>query len=149
MPPPARLVAVGRRHRDDPFYRYKMPAPDALELGAGNGVHTRLGNLDDVARALARPPAALAAFLAARLACRAHFDGDAWSVRGHPGAVAIADAVDAFVDAYVLCGRCGNPETACALRKGGGAELRCAACGERTRLEADRVVRKMAPARAP
>lgn len=40
----------------DEFFRYKMPTLKVQIQGSGNGIHTNIVNLDELAKAIKRPP---------------------------------------------------------------------------------------------
>ncbi|KAG8213289.1 domain found in IF2B/IF5-domain-containing protein [Butyriboletus roseoflavus] len=129
-----------RRDVDDKFYRYRMPLLLTKIEGKGNGIKTVIPNMSDVARALSRPPAYITKFFGCELGAQTPFDekNDRYIVNGAHDAVRLRELLDAFIDKFVLCRSCKNPETDLVILKNGRNEdiIRdCKACGERTGID--------------
>lgn len=118
------------RDVDDDFYRYKMPRLVAKVEGRGNGIKTVIVNMADIAKALVRPPSYPTKYLGYELGAQTTTDAvaDKWIVNGKHDQDVLANLLDGFIEKFVLCKTCRNPETQMAL-KGGNIELRCKACG--------------------
>ena len=56
------IVGTDKTKALDPHYRYKMPALE-IRVGSGNGIKTILDNLDDISKALKRPPELILKYL--------------------------------------------------------------------------------------
>lgn len=127
---------IGAANAGDAFYRYKMPKVAVKVEGRGNGVHTRIVNLADIAKALERPPEYILKFIGYELgACTR----SASIVNGEHDAKRIGDIVESFVGSYVCCRSCGNPETTVKVKRGACApSLKCKACGFLTAVDAAR-----------
>jgi translation initiation factor 5 len=124
------LVNIGDCHSDDMFYRYKMPVVETKVEGKGNGIKTKLVNIDQVAQALGRPERMLLKYLGASLGT---------SVTGNVlrGAHQVEDImahISKFVDAYVLCQVCTNPETTLKVKKD-RLKATCKACGAKSYID--------------
>lgn len=129
-----------RRDVDDKFYRYRMPLLLTKIEGKGNGIKTVVPNMSDVARALSRPPAYITKFFGCELGAQTPFDekNDRYIVNGAHDAARLRELLDGFIDKFVLCRSCKNPETDLVILKNGRNEdiIRdCKACGERTGID--------------
>jgi translation initiation factor 5 len=97
------------RTKDDPSYRYKMPTLQTRIEGKGNGIKTKLLNLENVSRHLRISPGYPLRFVGAE--CCASVDVKVNTVTGQFSTEAIAVIIDRFIEKYILCHRCGLPET--------------------------------------
>jgi len=136
----ASAVVNIRRDVDDKFYRYRMPVLQTKIEGKGNGIKTVIPNMSDVARALSRPPTYTTKFFGCELGAQTSFDekNDRYIVNGAHNADRLRELLDGFIDKFVLCKSCKNPETELVVLKVGRAEdiIRdCKACGERTGVD--------------
>lgn len=129
-----------RRDVDDKFYRYRMPLLLTKIEGKGNGIKTVIPNMSDVARALSRPPTYPTKYFGCELGAQTSFDekNDRYIVNGAHDANRLRELLDGFIDKFVLCRSCKNPETDLVIQKVGRSEdiIRdCKACGERTGVD--------------
>ncbi|KAF7327639.1 Splicing factor 3B subunit 1 [Mycena kentingensis (nom. inval.)] len=129
-----------RRDVDDKFYRYRMPILLTKIEGKGNGIKTVLPNMADVARALSRPPSYTTKFFGCELGAQTTCDekNERYIVNGAHDATRLRELLDGFIEKFVLCKSCKNPETELIILKVGRNEdiIRdCKACGERTDVE--------------
>ncbi|KAI6025942.1 domain found in IF2B/IF5-domain-containing protein [Pisolithus orientalis] len=137
--PAAGIVNI-RRDVDDKFYRYRMPLLLTKIEGKGNGIKTVIPNMSDVARALSRPPSYITKFFGCELGAQTPFDekNDRYIVNGAHDAIRLRELLDGFIDKFVLCASCKNPETDLNVVKNGRREdifRDCKACGERTNID--------------
>ena len=135
-----------RRDVDDKFYRYRMPLLETKIEGRGNGIKTVVPNMTDIARALSRPPTCMllwkdthtdpTKFFGCELGAQTVIDekGDRYIVNGAHGADDLRKLLDSFIDKFVLCGACKNPETDLKI-KDGDILRDCKACGKRTYVD--------------
>ena len=129
-----------RRDVDDKFYRYRMPLLLTKIEGKGNGIKTVVPNMADVSRALSRPPSYPTKFFGCELGAQTSFDekNDRYIVNGAHDASRLRELLDVFIDKFVLCRSCKNPETDLIILKSGRNEdiaRDCKACGERTDVD--------------
>jgi len=129
-----------RRDVEDKFYRYRMPLLMTKIEGKGNGIKTVIPNMSDVARALSRPPTYPTKFFGSELGAQTSFDekNDRYIVNGAHDPDRLRELLDGFIDKFVLCRSCKNPETELVILKQGRNEdiIRdCKACGERTGVD--------------
>ena len=118
------------RNVQDAFYRYKMPRLQAKVEGKGNGVKTVVVNMVDIARALARPPTYVTKYFGFELGAQTQLDikAERYIVNGCHDAGKMQDILDGFIEKFVLCEKCENPETVLKVKKNViGAS--CKACG--------------------
>lgn len=125
------------RDNNDPFYRYKMPPIQSKTEGRGNGIKTAVLNLSDVARALARPPSYLVKFFGFELGAQTSMneDTDRYLVNGVHESSKLQDVLDGFINKFVLCASCKNPETEIIINKDETLDRDCKACGKRTAID--------------
>jgi translation initiation factor 2 beta subunit (eIF-2beta)/eIF-5 len=117
------------RDVEDPFYRYKMPILVTKVEGRGNGIYTVLENLAAVGKALGRPPEHLLKYFATELSCASKTMSGRFILTGKHET--LNWAIDKFIDGFVLCGKCKNPETDVAVK--GKMKMVCRACGTATK----------------
>jgi translation initiation factor 5 len=105
--------------------------------GKGNGIKTVVPNMSDVARALSRPPTYPTKFFGSELGAQTTVDekNDRYIVNGAHDAGRLRELLDAFIDKFVLCGSCKNPETDLIVTKTEMIVRDCKACGERTDVD--------------
>jgi translation initiation factor 5 len=105
--------------------------------GKGNGIKTVVPNMSDVARALSRPPTYPTKFFGSELGAQTSVDekNDRYIVNGAHDAERLRELLDAFIDKFVLCGSCKNPETDLTVTKNEMIVRDCKACGERTGVD--------------
>src|ERR1700753_567524 len=60
---------------------------------------------------------------------------DRYIVNGAHDATRLRELLDGFIDKFVLCGSCKNPETDIIITKTEDILLDCKACGQRTRVD--------------
>lgn len=133
MAPTAGIVNI-RRDVDDKFYRYRMPLLLTKIEGKGNGIKTVIPNMSDVAKALTRPATYPTKFFGCELGAQTSFDekADRYIVNGAHDASRLRELLDSFIDKFVLCGSCKNPETELIITKNDEIIRDCKACGQRT-----------------
>lgn len=126
-----------RRDVDDKFYRYRMPVLLTKIEGKGNGIKTVIPNMSDVARALSRPPTYPTKFFGCELGAQTSFDekNDRYIVNGAHDATKLRELLDGFIEKFVLCKSCKNPETDLIITKNDYIIRDCKACGERTAVD--------------
>jgi translation initiation factor 5 len=117
-----------------------MPLLTTKIEGKGNGIKTVVPNMSDVARALSRPPAYPTKFFGCELGAQTSFDekNERYIVNGAHDANRLRELLDVFIEKFVLCKSCKNPETDLVILKSGRSEeiIRdCKACGERTDVD--------------
>lgn len=127
-----------RRDVEDKFYRYKMPVLLTKIEGRGNGIKTVIPNMEDVARALARPPTYPAKFFGCELGAQTSFADDRYIVNGAHQADHLRKLLDTFIEKFVLCPSCKNPETELIITgKGKHEDIHrdCKACGRKNGID--------------
>lgn len=125
-----------RRDVKDAFYRYKMEKIQSKIEGKGNGIKTVIVNLHNVADQLARPPNYVIKYFGFELGAQTNIDpkDDRWIVNGAHEASKLQDHLDGFINKFVLCKDCKNPETVVNI-KDGDIILDCKACGHHTHAD--------------
>ena len=120
------------RGLDDQFYRYKMPKLQAKVEGKGNGIKTVIVNMVEIAKALNRPPMYPTKYFGCILGAQVNYDNknDRYIVNGAHDATKLQDLLDGFIQKYVLCQNCKNPETVLGVQaKKSIITTSCKACG--------------------
>lgn len=106
--------------------------------GRGNGIKTVVPNMEDVARALNRPPSYPTKFFGTELGAQTTMANDRYIVNGAHQADRLRELLDAFIDKFVLCASCKNPETELVITGRGNNEdihRDCKACGAHTGID--------------
>jgi translation initiation factor 5 len=125
-----------RRDVTDLFYRYKMERLQSKIEGKGNGIKTVIVNLSSVAQSLARPPSYVIKYFGFELGAQTTTNptDDRWIINGAHEASKLQDYLDGFINKFVLCRKCKNPETDVVI-KDDNISLDCKACGVRTDVD--------------
>ncbi|KAL4924459.1 translation initiation factor eIF5 [Aspergillus undulatus] len=125
-----------RRDVTDPFYRYKMEPLQSKIEGKGNGIKTVVVNLNSVAGSLSRPPAYVIKYFGFELGAQANAKptDERWIINGAHDAKKLQDYLDGFINKFVLCKKCKNPETDVII-KDEKIILDCKACGQRSDVD--------------
>jgi len=126
-----------RRDVDDAFYRYKMPKLISKVEGKGNGIKTVIPNMSDIGKSLYRPPAYPTKFFGCELGAQVKCDekNDRYIVNGAHDAPKLQQLLDVFIQKFVLCPSCKNPETDLIIGKDGHIQRDCKACGKRNPVD--------------
>ncbi|KAJ1503953.1 hypothetical protein HMI55_002244 [Coelomomyces lativittatus] len=100
-------------NQDDLFYRYKMPPIQSKIEGKGNGIKTVVPNMTEVAKALGRPPMYACKYFGTELGAQTKHEpkNDRYIVNGAHDAQRLQELLDGFIQKFVLCTYCRNPET--------------------------------------
>ncbi|MCL7042615.1 hypothetical protein MKW94_004263 [Papaver nudicaule] len=125
------LQDIGAGNSDDAFYRYKMPKMLTKIEGRGNGIKTNVVNMVDIAKALDRPASYTTKYFGYELGAQSKFDEKSGVaiVNGSHDTAKLAGLLENFIKKYVQCYGCGNPETHIIITKTKTVQLKCAACG--------------------
>jgi len=123
----------------DAFYRYKMPDLEPYVQSSGNGIKTALLNIADIAKALARPVTYPCRYMAYTLGATLEMNEkeSRFIINGNHSKDDLCKILDDFIDKYVLCSKCKNPETVMTVAKSRESlRLKCKACGAITTVDA-------------
>ena len=101
----------------DPFYRYKR---NVIQTQGGKGNNTVVKNIDAIAKQLDRSPEQIATFFRKKLSVNVRIDKRGFIMAGQYTIPMLEDLLEEYIEKYILCPECGNPETT----KDG-----CKACG--------------------
>ncbi|KAJ3205740.1 hypothetical protein HDU67_008670 [Dinochytrium kinnereticum] len=125
-----------RRDVSDKFYRYKMPRLISKIEGKGNGIKTVIPNMQDIAKSLGRPATYPTKFFGCELGAQVKCDekNDRYIVNGSHDAEKLQNLLDGFINKFVLCADCKNPETDLVI-KGDDITRDCQACGAHTPVD--------------
>ncbi|KAI9298492.1 eukaryotic translation initiation factor 5 [Neoconidiobolus thromboides FSU 785] len=126
-----------RRDNNDPFYRYKMPKLISKIEGKGNGIKTVIPNMPEIAKALSRPPEYPTKFFGCELGAQVKSEAknDRYIVNGAHEAEKLQDLLYLFIEKFVLCKECKNPETDLFILKDQSIIRDCKACGKRSGVD--------------
>jgi translation initiation factor 5 len=91
----------------DPYYRYKMHPVTITQSGNLYKI-----NLVQIAKDLNRPPKLLIKFIKSTLGINLILKGDEVTTTSNNNASVYQQKIMLFINKYVLCKKCGNPETA-------------------------------------
>jgi len=115
----------------DPNYRYQMPFLKVKVEGKGKMVKTIVENIDEVAKSLERNTEYIMKFFAFDLGVQYSFKNGKHTLGSARSAEELQKILDIFIDKFLLCDSCSNPETVFQISKN-QLTLSCKACGSRT-----------------
>lgn len=99
------MIPVDRQSKD-PFFRYKMPQVSI----ANDASKTIILNLDIIAKAICRNPQHILKFLSINFGCTCVFT-PRYALNGTFDIQKVQSGIYDFIDIFVLCKACRNPET--------------------------------------
>lgn len=107
--------------------RFHLAKPGIEKAGA----RTIITNFLEIAGSLRRDPDDMFKFLLQQLATKGSLEGQRATIQGVFSQEQVARKIDLYMNMYVLCPKCGKPDTKLVHEK--GRELiRCEACGEKS-----------------
>lgn len=119
----------------DPHYRYKMPKLTAKIEGSGNGIKTVITNISSVSRSIGRPPSYPLKYFGTELGANVKMDpqADLYVMNGAHDPEKLLELLYKFIEKFVLCNKCKNPETRISVER---KEIyqRCIACGHESTI---------------
>lgn len=140
------IINIDKKKREDAHYRYKMPSLECKVESGGNGVKVVFSNLPDVCAALHRPNESLLKFLGISRGAQTTFDAkdNKYYMMGNHLTQELQDVVFDFIERFVLCKACRNPETT-VMPGNRSVKMRCGACGKDTSLDQqdDKIVKEL------
>jgi translation initiation factor 5 len=131
-------LSIDPRQKDDAAYRYKMPAVVGKVEGRGNGIKTVVVNCSRIAQALERPPSHLTKFFGCELGAQSKWTlaADRAVLTGAHQTGDLQEMIFLYIEKFVLCGSCRNPETKLKVKvKSGTISRTCAACGAKSSVD--------------
>ena len=113
----------------DPHHRYFRPESDCRLSGKGYAAKTEIANLKEIVCSLKRKPDQIIKYMSQKLQCNTK---DQITLSGHHDVTEIEEKLENYIEEFVLCSYCGNPETVIEISPKKVVYLRCKACGEST-----------------
>lgn len=113
---------------NDEFYRYKRRILKVKVESSGNGIKTRLVNLDEIAQDLDRNDSALLKYFSIQLGSAIKITKNAYLLNGQFNKKNMKSILEKYIQEYVLCGKCKNPETTLNKSKK-KIQKQCKSCG--------------------
>jgi translation initiation factor 5 len=115
-----------------------MPKLVAKVEGKGNGIKTVIVNMVDVGKALARPAEYPTKYFGCELGAQTQMDkkNDRYIVNGSHNGDKLQEILDSFIEKFVLCEECDNPETTFVVQpKKEKITSVCSACGHSSLID--------------
>ena len=107
-----------------------MPTLEYTWVGKGGGKKTILSNCENVARALHRNPKELCKWFGIDLAVPTSLH-DILYIKGHHTYPILYQSLCRYIETFVLCPICRQPEVPCYKIKSGIIKMKCVGCGHR------------------
>ena len=118
----------------DPFYRYVMPKIEVKVEGTNKMIRTYIMNINNIAECLNRTAEYINTYLGQELSVNQCYDKqtERFYVSGKYDQQKIQSALQKMINSFVLCKKCGNPETFNTIsgkKKNMTINLICRSCG--------------------
>ena len=119
------MLNIGFDNTDDINYRYQMPKMIIKVEGKGNGIKTIIVNLDDISQSLNRSSDIILKYFSYSLGAISEKNN---IIKGPHKIEVLNELLNKFIEKYVLCSLCSNPETTytCVNKS---LNINCIACG--------------------
>lgn len=121
------MAALNINASIDPFYRYKMP-PIETTIQNKCGGQTIITNIDIISKALDRPSIYILKFFGYELGVITQHKNDCYSLNGTHSTSSLQHVLSTFINQFVLCEECNNPQTKLSAKRYGVSQA-CDACG--------------------
>lgn len=123
----------------DPFYRYVMPKIEVKVEGTNKMIRTYIMNINNIAECLNRTAEYINTYLGQELSVNQCYDKqtERFYVSGKYDQQKIQSALQKMINSFVLCKKCGNPETGNMVigkKKNMTINLICRSCGHAVEL---------------
>lgn len=118
--------------QEDTFFRYKMPIIEIKYEGKGNKSKTILLNLNDISQSLERKPEEILNFF--KLKFNTSINEKIFSITGNFDIKLLNSCLMEYINFYVICKNCSNPETMYSIHKE-YIKIKCKACGCTSKIE--------------
>lgn len=118
---------------NDAFYRYKMPAIETTYENK-NGGTTVITNIEAIATSLKRSSNVLCKYFQKKLSCNCRIKDKGMLIIGNRTKDELQTILNNYINTYILCYTCGNPETEIEIKKKKSL-MTCSACGETNQLK--------------
>lgn len=127
----SRLINIrGIDDNDDPYYRYKMEEVIIIS----EGVRFAFININQISVALNREPNEIVSFLKKHFGAQFQLKNDkVLTTKNDLTKSVLQEAIYQYIENYVLCGTCKNPETK-KIQNKKKIYLMCDACSAKTEL---------------
>ena len=124
----------------DPFYRYVMPKMEIKVEGTNKMIRTYIMNINIIAECLNRTTEYINTYLGQELSVNQCYDKqtERFYVSGKYDQQKIQSVLQKMINAFVLCKKCGNPETVNTIigkKKNTTVNLICRSCGHVVELD--------------
>jgi translation initiation factor 5 len=124
-------INVDRKFLNDFSYRYTMPEIETKAEGGGNGKRTILLNILEIANELKRSPESIITYLSTDLGCQNIVNKEGkYVLYGDFTKQIIQNKIYDYIDSFVLCQKCKNPETYFSMHGKNDVCMKCNACPE-------------------
>tara|TARA_Y200000002_G_scaffold340080_1_gene310420 strand:- start:89 stop:1069 length:981 start_codon:yes stop_codon:yes gene_type:complete len=131
----SKLINIaGLESVEDPSYRYKMPKLELKWEGKGGGRKTVFSNCEEVARALHRNPKELCKWFGIDLGVPTS-SNDIFFIKGHHTYQILYPSLCKYIETFVLCPNCRQPEVPKYKVKSGLIQMKCSGCGHRCQID--------------
>lgn len=135
---------INQEMKNDPFYRYKMTEVEIKHEGQGNGQRTIFVNVDEIANDIERTPSMIVSYLSTVHGCSCKIDKDKRYVfTGTYQKETFQSSIYNFIELFVLCKNCKNPETQFEKKGKHDLCLRCKACPETSDIVVNKNTQKV------
>ena len=115
----------------DSFYRYKMPTVNIVN----QKTKSIITNINEIAQSIERNPNMIVDFLKKKFSTSMNYNKNDNTVEFKGAEIdLIQDAIYEFIEYYVLCPTCRNPETVLSNKKT-GINIKCNACSHNDKLK--------------
>lgn len=124
------MIAINKEYEDDAFYRYKMPSIIIkTEIN-----QTVLVNLMNIVSSLNSKEEYLIKFLSEDLGTNVIVKNKKISLNGIFNQKTVQESIYKFIENFIICQGCGNPETEMYLSKKKEIKTECKACGKKFKI---------------
>jgi translation initiation factor 5 len=127
---------IGFDNMGDINYRYQMPKMVIKVEGKGNGIKTIIVNLNDISKALNREPDIIIKYFSYSLGSITEKNN---IIKGPHKLETLNELLNKFIEKYVLCSFCSNPETTYTFDNN-MLTIDCIACGHIQKADNSKIV---------